>query len=78
MIYKYKWLNRFMLKFFKKAYAKRYLKKYPEAYKSFGDGVYCVNLTMMFGNTKTSDKKLKKIMDKVTEDKLRGLVECSK
>ena len=56
-----------MLRFFKRVYAKRYLKKYPNAYQNYGDGVYAVNLTMMFGNTKTSDKKLKKIMDRVVE-----------
>lgn len=68
MIYKYRWLERFMLRFFKGRYAKRYMKVYPEAYKKIDDNTYCINLTMMYGSTRTKDSKLKKIMDKVVKE----------
>jgi hypothetical protein len=57
-----------MLRFFKGRYAKRYIKTYPNAYMKIDDNTYCINLTMMFGNRKTKDKKLKKIMDKTVKE----------
>ena len=73
MIYKYYWFERFIRRFFPRHYAKKYLKKYPECYKEADLGepfgickCYYIDLTQMFGyDNKMTNKKLKKIMDKV-------------
>lgn len=67
MIYKYKWLDKFMKRFFLKAYFKRYFKLYPKAYQVLDD-ICIIDITSILGhNTKHKDSKIKKTLDKIIE-----------
>jgi len=68
MIYKYKWLDKFMKRFFLKAYFKRYFKLYPEAYQRNGE-TYAINITSILGhNTKHKDNKTKMVLDQLVSN----------
>jgi len=75
MIYKYKWIDRFMKRWFLKRYLTRYIKKNPNAYQrcehDFFEYVYFIDITEILGHhTKHKDKKILKILDGITENQI--------
>ena len=64
MIYRWRWLDKFMKRWFLNAYFKRYFKKHPEAYQVYDD-VCLIDVTQIIGNTKHKDSKIKETLDQI-------------